>query len=411
MVAESVAAPDEPLTGLRIVECASFVAVPSCGLALSQLGADVIRIDPPGGASDINRWPLSTAGASLFWLGLNKGKRSVIIDYRVDAGRELLLDLATRPGPGAGILVDNLVGSRRPKYEELQARRADVIHVHLEGKPDGTPAVDYSVNAETGVPLMTGPQDSASPVNHVLPAWDMVAGAHLSTAVAAAALRRSLSGAGSRVDIALADVALAGVGSMGWLAEAEQRGEARSRHGNHMFGSFGVDFETKDHRRVMVVALTEGQWHALREVTETAGVFSALEPVLAANLELESDRYRLRETITAILRPWFAQRDFDEVTSLLDSAKVLWSPYLDMREVAARARASGSDLVTEIDDPRTGPLLSTGSPLRWDGQRASAVAAPLLGADTQAVLSDLLGLTSAEIGRLAADGVVVLDPG
>ena len=94
----------QPLHGVTVIECASFVAVPSAGLALSHLGADVIRVDPPGGASDINRWPLAPTGPSLFWAGLNKSKRSVVIDVRKPEGRELLLELATRPGPGGGVL-------------------------------------------------------------------------------------------------------------------------------------------------------------------------------------------------------------------------------------------------------------------------------------------------------------------
>jgi 2-methylfumaryl-CoA isomerase len=95
-----------------------------------------------------------------------------------------------------------------------------------------------------------------------------------------------------------------------------------------MFGSFGVDFETSDGRRVMVVALTEQQWQALRAVTETAAVFAALEEVLDADLDLEADRYRLRETIAAVLRPWFAQRTFEAVSERLTRARVLWGPYM-----------------------------------------------------------------------------------
>lgn len=298
----------QPLSGLRVVEGASYVAAPSAGLALAQLGADVIRVDPPKGGSDFLRWPLSSTGDSLFWTGLNKGKRSVTIDYRRDQGRELLLALATAPGDGAGIFLDNMVGRQRPTYEELRARREDVIHVHLQGRSDGSPAVDYTINAEVGVPQMTGPQGAGQPVNHVLPAWDLLSGMVAASGILAAVLHRERVGQGANLELALADVAVAGVGSMGWLAEAELRGSPRVRHGNHMYGSFGVDFETSDGRRLMVVALTEGQWRALREVTETGAVFAALEQVLGADLNKESDRYQLRETIAAVLKPWFAQR-------------------------------------------------------------------------------------------------------
>lgn len=91
-----------PLAGVRVIEFASFVAGPSAGLALAQLGAEVIRVDPLGGNVDHRRWPLSEAtGASLYWNSLNREKRSVALNLREEAGRDLLLALATAPGPDA----------------------------------------------------------------------------------------------------------------------------------------------------------------------------------------------------------------------------------------------------------------------------------------------------------------------
>ena len=399
-------APQGPLSGLRIIEAASFVAAPSAGMALSQLGADVIRVDPPGGGSDAGRWPLSQTGASLFWANLNKGKRSVTIDHRSEEGRELLIELVVGSGDDGGVFIDNLVGARRLRYEQLAARRRDVIHVHVEGRSNGNPAVDYSINAEVGVPLMTGPAEASVPVNHVLPAWDLVTGMLTACAVTSALFRRERTGEGAKVDVALADVALAGVAAMGWLAEADELQHPRARVGNHMFGSFGVDFSTADGRRIMVVALTEGQWKALRRVTRTERVFSALEQTLDADLDREGDRYRLRETIASVLRPWFAARDFATLEKLLDDAKVLWSPYRDMAEVAADARTAADTIVAEIDQPGIGPMLAASGPWRWNEEHPPARPAPVLAAHTDDVLGDVLGLTNVEIGRLRARGIV-----
>jgi 2-methylfumaryl-CoA isomerase len=397
---------EAPLAGVRVVEAASFVAAPSAGMALGQLGADVIRVDPPGGGSDAGRWPLSKDGASLFWANLNKGKRSVTIDHRRDEGRELLLELVVCSGHDGGVLIDNLVGARRLRYEQLSARRADAIHVHVEGRRNGRPAVDYSINAEVGVPLMTGAAETAVPVNHVLPAWDLITGMLTASAVTTALFRRERTGEGARVDVALADVALAGVAGMGWLAEADERQRARARIGNHMFGSFGVDFGTADGRRIMVVALTEGQWKALRRVTGTESVFTALEETLDADLDREGDRYRLRETIASVLRPWFEARDFATLERLLDDAKVLWSPYRDMAEVVADVRGTNDTIVSQIDQPGVGPMLAAGGPWRWNRTSPPAQPAPVLSADTDAVLSEVLGLTDVEIGRLRTSGIV-----
>ena len=139
----------------------------------------------------------------------------------------------------------------------------------------------------------------------MLPAWDLVTGSRPSSTAVLAALhdRGAVPAAARYVELALADVALAWVANMGWLSEAADRGVDRPRHGNHVYGSFGVDFACRCGARVMVVALTEAQWYALRDVTGTGEVFAALETAMGADLTRESDRYRLRETIAAVLRP------------------------------------------------------------------------------------------------------------
>lgn len=397
---------EKPLQGLRVVEGATFVAGPSGGMALAQLGAQVVRVDLPKGGSDYQRWPIDPKGASLYWANLNKGKRSVTIDYRQPEGRELFTALVTAPGPGGGIFLDNMVGRTKLSYEELQGRRSDLIHLHVQGAHDGTPAVDYTVNAGVGIPDMTGPENTGEPVNQVLPAWDLLTGMTAATGVLAALHRRTLTGEGAYIDLALADVALSGVGNLGWLAEAELEGRGRLRHGNHVYGSFGVDFSTADNRRVMVVALTEGQWRALCKVTDTARVFDVLASSLDADLNDEADRYRLRETIAAILRPWFAVRTMDDVSRELDDAKVLWGPYRSMTEAAQLARQDPRSVAREIYQPGVGPMLASATPLRWDKELLPPRAAPTLGADTEEVLTEVLALTQADIGRLAAQGVV-----
>src|SRR5579862_6599658 len=94
----------KPLTGLRVIELATFVAGPLGGMTLAQLGAEVIRIDPPGGSADYTRWPLAASGTSLYWTGLNKGKRSLVADFRIPEGRDLITRLVAGSGPGGGIV-------------------------------------------------------------------------------------------------------------------------------------------------------------------------------------------------------------------------------------------------------------------------------------------------------------------
>lgn len=403
---------DGPLSGLQVVECASFVAGPTGGMTLAQLGADVVRVDPIGGGNDLRRWPVvgggaDPAGDSYYWTSLNKGKKSIAVDLRSAEGRELVLALVTAPGPNAGILFDNVVGRRWMAPEVLAERRSDLIHVRLQGHPDGRPAVDYTVNAEVGVPGITGPVDGGAPVNHVMPAWDIVAGMAISTAVLAAVHERRERGNGAFVQLALADVALAGVANLGWLSEAAERGSDRPRHGNQVYGSFGTDFLCGDGRRIMVVALTEGQWAALCRVTSTEKVFDALSVAFDADLADEAERYRLRDTITAVLRPWFAGRTLREVAEALDAAHVLWGPYRSMDEVVSVQRSRGYPVLAELDMPAGGSTSITArSPMRWNGSYGEPGRLPVLGRDTEQVLAERLGLGTAEISRLRARGVI-----
>ena len=99
-----------------------------------------------------------------------------------------------------------------------------------------------------------------------------------------------------------------------------------------------MDFACSDGQRVMVVALTPGQWTALTSVTGTQAVFAALEQALGADLTLESERYRLRDTIAAVLKPWFLGRDSTAVAEELDAARVLWGRYQRMTDVVAAHR-------------------------------------------------------------------------
>jgi 2-methylfumaryl-CoA isomerase len=406
-VAMTQANSEGPLHGLRILECASFVAGPSGCMALGQLGADVIRVDPLGGAADFHRWPVSQrTGESLYWTALNKGKRSVAVDLRAPEGRELIIALATAPGPDAGIVVDNQVGRPWLSYDALTQKRSDLIQVHIQGHADGRPAVDYTVNPEVGVPDITGPPGVAEPVNHVLPAWDLLTGMTAVTGLLAALHRRERSGQGSFLQIALADVALAGVASMGWLAEADEQGN-RPRHGNHVYGSFGVDFATSDGQRVMVVALTARQWEALRTVTHTQAVFAALEDALGVDLAVETDRYQLRETIAAVLRPWFSARTLAEVTRDLEAAQVLWSRYRTMPEVVSNFRdRSSPSVLAEVDQPGIGSVVSARSPLRNGPEYGCTAVAPRLGQHSDEVLAEVLGLSDAELGRLHDDRIL-----
>jgi 2-methylfumaryl-CoA isomerase len=380
---------DAPLAGLRILEISSYVAAPLGGMTLAQLGAEVIRIDPLGGAADTTRWPLAPSGASLYWAGLNKGKRSVTLDFRSGEGRRTVADLVGASGPDGGIVLTNAAYPWL-SHETLSARRPDLIHLRITGRRDGGAAVDYTVNAATGFPLATGPEGAEGPVNHVLPAWDVACGLHAAVGLLAAERHRRRTGQGRAITLALEDVALAIAGHLGFLAEAALTGASRPRIGNHLYGGFARDFRTAGGDSIMLVTLTARHFADLARVTGLTETFAELAKALDADFSSDSDRYSHREVIAALLTPWFARRTTEEVADAFAGTSVLWERYRTFAELAADPDLTGNPLVRPIDQPGIGQVLATGSPLAQPGV-GDIEPAPVLGADTDGVLEELLG--------------------
>ncbi len=396
------------LAGMRVVEASAFVAAPLGGMTLAQLGADVIRIDPIGGGLDYRRWPVTSEGHSIYWAGLNKGKRSIALDLRSDEGRELAAALITAAGPDAGIFLTNYPAGGWTDFDRLRARRDDLIMCRILGNRDGSTAVDYTINAAVGYPAITGPADHDGVVNSVLPAWDLVTGMMAATAILAAERHRTRTGRGRLLNIALADVAIAVLGHLGQIGEVTINGVARPRYGNYLYGAFGRDFVTSDGRRVMVTAITPRQFRGLAEATGTTQAVASLEAELGRPIESDGDLFNAREEIAAILEPWFADTSYEDVARLFDAHRVLWGPYQTVQELLDQdPRASTANpMLTEIDQPGIGRLLTPGSPIDLGADREPPRTAPVLGQHTEEILAELVGMDAAEIGRLLDREVV-----
>jgi 2-methylfumaryl-CoA isomerase len=286
--------------------------------------------------------------------------------------------LIAAPGPDAGLFLTNFPARGWLSYESLRERREDLIMVALAGNPDGSSEVDYTVNPATGFPWSTGPRNLTEPLNSVLPAWDVAMGTLSAVGMLAAERRRSRGAGGELISLALSDVAFAMVGNLGRIAEVTLGGRDHSKDGNYLYGAYGHDFETRDGRRVMVVALTARQWRALVE-------------------------------ITGILRPWFEARDLAEIRAAFEGTGVSWGPYQTFRQLVEEdPRVSPDNKMFEaVEQPGIGTYLAPRSPLHFaHADNLPAEPAPLLGADTEAVLAEVLGLSTHEIGVLHDDGVV-----
>jgi 2-methylfumaryl-CoA isomerase len=397
------------LKGLTVVEAAAFIAGPTSGLYLGQFGAEVIRIDQIGGGPDFRRWPLAPNGESLYWEGLNKGKKSVVIDLARPEGRELAQRLATAPGASRGLFVTNFPVEGFLSYQRLRALRDDVVCVRVMGWADGRPALDYTINAAVGVPFMTGFADDPRPVNHVFPAWDFLTGAYAALSLVSAERARRLGQGGCEVRIPLSDIAATALANFGMLAEVMAQGEDRPRLGNDVYAAFGRDFAIRDGRRLMVVAITPRQWRAVVKTLGLEAEVAALETQLGVSFGgHEAVRYEHRDRLYPLFEAAFAARTEAELAPAFEAEGVCWSAYRTLAEAATDASLFAANPVfgraaqpSGLDYPVPGPAATLIGP-----ERSAPRPAPRLGTHTDEVLAELLGMSSGEIGRLHDAGLV-----
>jgi 2-methylfumaryl-CoA isomerase len=398
------------LNGMRIVEASAFVAGPSCGLHLAQLGAEVIRIDQIGGGPDFRRWPLDPdSGASLYWEGLNKSKKSVALDLGRPEGRELAQRIACAPGDNAGMFVTNFPVAGFLSYDNLRKLRDDLICIRVMGWPDGRPALDYTVNAAIGVPAMTGPPEHDGPVNHVFPAWDFLTGALAAFSLLAAERNRRETGQGREIRLPLSDVALGSLGALGQIAEAIALGQDRPRYGNAIYGAFGRDFATADGERLMVVAITPRQWTGLVKVLGLETEVAALEQERGVSFAKdEGVRFDHSDVLMPLIERAVKQRRSADLGEAFEASAVCWSQYRTLKAALAEDAyfGAGNPVLSTLDHvsgrryPATGFVGTSPTEVR-----KPATPAPRLGADTDEVLAEVLGLAAGEIARLHDAGL------
>ncbi len=398
------------LADLRIVECASFIAAPSCALHLQQLGATVIRIDPIGGGPDFYRWPRAPGGGSFYWEGLNKGKQSVAVDFSKPEGRRLVVDLITAAGADAGLFVTNFPKDGFLAHDKLCRQRSDLITVRVMGWADGGSALDYTVNAAIGVPHMTGGAANGNePVNHVLPAWDLMSGSYAAFSLLAAERHRRLTGLGQEVTVPLSDVALSSLAHMGQVAEVLTQGD-RPRGGNDLYGAFGRDFATADGQRVMVAAITPKQWSGLIEALGVHAQVAAVEAQVGVSFARdEGQRYVHRGALMPIVEGAIAALPLAEVAQRFDAHGACWGPYRTLGQALAeepRLSPQGP-MFTPLLHPSGHRYPAPGAAAGFSQvPRLPAVRAPCLGEHTDQVLAEVLGLSTAQIGALHEAGLV-----
>lgn len=392
------------LEGISVIEASSFVASPTAGLYCAQFGAEVIRVDQIGGGPDFRRWPVNDENSSLYWENLNRGKKSVALDLGTPQGRELLQELARKTGQ----LITNFPAEGFLSHSNLANGYPDLITVRIMGWADGAPALDYTVNNAVGYPMMTGA--GPEPVNHVLPAWDLLSGAYAAFALLAAVRRRATTAEGCEVRIPLSDVAIGTVANLGGIAEVLYSGADRPRLGNAVYGLFGRDFVTADGVRTMIVVVTHRQWAQLLGVLGLDAAVASLEAELGISFAKDDGlRFEHRERLWPLFEKAIANWTHEALGKALDGAGIVHSVYRTMLEAAQDPRLVGANpMFTPFDANPSGFAYPAAGSFGTVPQqeRGAPKPAPRNGEHSEEVLANLLGLSSGEIARLVDAQIV-----
>jgi len=393
-----------PLDGIRVLDLTRVLAGPYCTMFLGDLGAEIVKVEQPGVGDDTRGWgPPFVGGESAYFLCVNRNKKSITIDLKLDDGTALVRRLAEK----ADVLIENFLPGTMERFglgeESLRAANPKLIYASLSGfGADGPirdmPGYDLIVQAWGGLMSITGAPDG-EPTKVGVAIIDLVAGLMLGKSIAAALFAREKLGMGQRIDTSLleAEVAcLINAGSNYLVA-----GKVPGRWGNaHPTIVPYQSFQTADSYLVIGVA-SEGIW---RRFCQAIGKTEMADD---ARFAKNADRVENRAVLIAMLTEMFRGRDNETWLKILNAAEVPCAPIQTIDQVFAAPQVRHRDMLIEVEHPMAGTIRMAGIPVKFSATPASVrLPPPLLGQHTDEVLSSWLGINNDEIAVLKGKKVI-----
>lgn len=389
-----------PLSGTRVVEMGNLVGAPYGGMALADLGAEVIKVEQPGG--DLSRsFPPFVGEESAFFLAMNRGKRSVALDLRYTRARRWLRKLIG----AADVLLHNLrsgamerIGLAEPQVRELNAGiiYATVSAFGARGPDAARPGIDLIFQAESGMISLAGHPDDP-PQKTATTIGDFLAGTNIALLICAALVERARTGRGKAVEVSLRDGLIAAQST--WNAIAVARGKQPTRTGTASpFTAPNQLFETQDGWLALAV-VADSHFRSLCAVVD--------RPDLADLYPTNPDRVANRAALARELGAIFRTGGVDAWVEKISKAGVPVGKVLTLPEVMEDPQVAAQEMFYREDRGVGGETTLTGSPFRVNAETArSDMRAPRLGEHTAEVLAEL-GAEPGEISTLVSEGAVL----
>ena len=392
-----------PLAGVTVLDFSRVLAGPAASMALADLGANVIKVEPPGTGDDTRGFPPHRDGVSHYFLANNRGKRSIVIDLKTPQGVDLAKALAAK----SDILIENYRPGVMDRlglgYDTLAGINPALIYCAISGfgmtgPLRDKPSFDIVTQALSGALSVNG-EPGAMPSRLGIPLGDLVGGVNGPIAILAALHERHATGKGRLIDISLLDGMF---GMLSYIAQlafftGEDPTPQGSQHPNLVpYGAFPASDGS-----IIIACLTDAFW---------ARICAALgQPELAGDARFVTTERRrdARAEVNALISDFTARRSVAELIALFTEHQVPHAPILGVGEALAQPQAVAREMVVEVDHRTLGRIPIVNRPFRFPGETMpTPTAPPDLGEHSDAVLREMLGLDDAAIAALRAGRIV-----
>ena len=400
---------DFPLEGVRVLDLSRVFAGPLCGMVLADFGAEVIKVEHPGRGDDTRDWGMRIGHTeTTYYNSMNRNKRSITVDLQTPEGVKIIHDLL----PQCDVVIQNFKTGGAEKlglgYAQLKAIKPDLISCSVAGYDSSgpeakRPGYDLVIQGEAGLMALNG-EASQPPLKFGVAAVDMMTGMYAAQAVLAALFRRSTTGQGRHIEMALYDCGLMITGYYG--LDAMLLGHDPQRYGNAhpSIVPYGM-YDAADGPLIIAVGNNSQFDKFCRQVIERPDIVE--DPRFATNVERAKNRLALgpmlKELIASFPRDLLLQR--------LTAAGIPCGRVAGLHEALTSERTRRGGLLQEMPHPVAGTTHVFAPPYRLDGQRLPIRhAPPTLGEATREVLQQLLQLPESELQALRDKGVLTLPP-